>query len=62
MSESELREILQAAQEGENKLKEMSNRATMIAKKWRVKTLNLENNTSENESTPCHLEIKVLSF
>lgn len=49
MNESELREILQAAQEGENKLKNMSDRATMIAEKWRVKTLKLENNTSENK-------------
>jgi hypothetical protein len=49
LNESELREILQTAQEGENKLKEMSDRATMIAEKWRVKTLKLENNTSENK-------------
>jgi hypothetical protein len=50
LNESELREILQAAQEGEKKLKEMSNHATIIAEKWRVRTYKLENNTSENES------------
>ena len=38
LNESELKEILHTAQEGESKLKEMSERATMMAEKWRVKT------------------------
>lgn len=38
LNESELVEILQLAQQGETKLKETSDRATMMAEKWRVKT------------------------
>ena len=49
LNESELKEILHTAQEGESKLKEMSDRATMMAEKWRVKTSKLENNTLEND-------------
>jgi hypothetical protein len=37
-NETELAEILQIAQEGEKKLREMSDRATIIAEKWRIKT------------------------
>jgi hypothetical protein len=37
-SETELTEILKIAQDGDAKLKEMSDRATMMSKKWRVKT------------------------
>ena len=50
LNESELKEILRTAQEGESKLKEMSDRATIIAEKWRVKTSKLENNTLDNDS------------
>jgi hypothetical protein len=38
LNEPELAEILQIAQEGEQKLREMSDRATIIAEKWRIKT------------------------
>ena len=38
LNESELKAILTIAQEGESKLKEMSNRATILSEKWRVKT------------------------
>jgi hypothetical protein len=37
-NETELVEILQIAQEGEKKLREMSDRATIMAEKWRIKT------------------------
>jgi hypothetical protein len=37
-NEAELAEILQLAQEGEKKLREMSDRATIMVEKWRVKT------------------------
>ncbi|KJH69577.1 hypothetical protein UH38_23195 [Aliterella atlantica CENA595] len=43
MHEIELTEILKIAQEGEAKLKDMSNHATTMSEKWRVKT-----NTSIN--------------
>ncbi len=42
LNESELREILKTAQEGENKLKQMSDYATILAEKWRIKTLKPE--------------------
>jgi hypothetical protein len=35
-------EILQIAQEGEKKLRKMSDRATIIAEKWRIKTQSSE--------------------
>jgi hypothetical protein len=38
LNEIELAEILQIAQEGEKKLREMSDRAIIIAEKWRIKT------------------------
>jgi hypothetical protein len=38
MNKIELTEILQIAQNGEAKLKDMSGHATTIAEKWRVKT------------------------
>ncbi|WP_310482209.1 hypothetical protein [Chamaesiphon sp. VAR_48_metabat_403] len=38
LNETELAEILQIAQDGEKKLREMSDRATIIAEKWRIKT------------------------
>jgi hypothetical protein len=37
LNETELIEVLQIAQDGESKLKEMSDYATIIAEKWRVK-------------------------
>ncbi|GFE69717.1 hypothetical protein [Chroococcus sp. FPU101] len=37
---TELTKILTIAQNGETKLKEMSDYATKMAEKWRVKTLN----------------------
>jgi hypothetical protein len=42
LNEAELAEILQIAQAGEQKLREMSDRATIIAEKWRIKTQSLE--------------------
>ena len=50
LNESELMEILQIAQEGESKLKEMSDRATMMAEKWRVKTHTLEKNAPKSDT------------
>ncbi len=50
LNESELMEILQIAQEGESKLKEMSDRATMMAEKWRVKTYTGEQKASKNDT------------
>lgn len=38
LNETEVAEILQIAQEGEQKLREMSDRATIVAEKWRIKT------------------------
>jgi hypothetical protein len=38
LNETELAEILQIAQEGEKKLREMSGRSTIIAEKWIIKT------------------------
>jgi hypothetical protein len=38
LNETELAEILQVAQEGEKTLREMSDQATIIAEKWRIKT------------------------
>jgi hypothetical protein len=43
MNEIELTEILEMTQDGEAKLKDMSDYATAISEKWRVKT-----NTSIN--------------
>jgi hypothetical protein len=38
MNDIELTEILQIAQDGEAKLKDMSDHATTMSEKWRVKT------------------------
>ncbi|AFY91950.1 hypothetical protein [Chamaesiphon minutus] len=54
LNETELAEILQIAQEGEKKLREMSDRATIIAEKWRIKTQSLE-------PTPVKTESKITS-
>jgi hypothetical protein len=46
MNEVELTEILKMAQDGEAKLKDMSDHATTMSEKWRVKTnasINAEN-------------------
>jgi hypothetical protein len=49
-NELELAEILQTAQEGEQKLREMRDRATIIAEKWRVKTQATEQPIVKTES------------
>ena len=49
LSESKLKEILAIAQEGESKLKEMSDRATILSEKWRVKISKPKNSNSEND-------------
>ena len=49
LNESELKKILAIAQEGESKLKEMSDRATILSEKWRVKKSKLKNGNSEND-------------
>jgi hypothetical protein len=51
LNETELTEILKIAQSGETKLKEMSNYATMMAEKWRVKTHTPEENVPQNNAT-----------
>jgi hypothetical protein len=48
--QQDLTEILSIAQEGETKLKEMSDHATIIAEKWRIRTLTSEANTVETDS------------
>jgi hypothetical protein len=50
LNEAELAEILQIAQEGEKKLREMSDRATIIAEKWRIKTQSLDPTPVKTES------------
>ena len=49
LNESELKEILTIAQEGESKLKEMSDRATILSEKWRIKTSELKSSNSKND-------------
>ncbi len=49
LNESELKEILETAKEGEIKLKEMSDRATIIAEKWRVKTAKSAKDISKSD-------------
>lgn len=51
-NELELNEILKIAQDGEKKLKEMSDSATMIAEKWRVKSHTFEKNSLKNKTIP----------
>jgi hypothetical protein len=50
LSETELAEILQIAQDGEKKFREMSDRATIIAEKWRIKTQAPQQTISKSES------------
>jgi hypothetical protein len=50
LNETELAEILQIAQEGEQKLREMSDRSTIIAEKWRIKTQSPEQMLVKTES------------
>lgn len=52
MIEIDLTETLKIAQDGEAKLKSMSDRATTMSEKWRVKTntsISAENIDSEDE-------------
>ena len=50
LNETELAEIMQIAQDGEKKLREMSDLATIIAEKWSVKTQAPEQAISKPES------------
>jgi hypothetical protein len=50
LNEAELAEILQIAQAGEQKLREMSDQATIISEKWRIKTQSLEPTPVKTES------------
>jgi hypothetical protein len=50
LNETELAEILQVAQEGEKTLREMSDQATIIAEKWRIKTQAPEQTSVKTES------------
>jgi hypothetical protein len=52
LNETELAEIMQIAQEGENKLREMSDRATIIAERWRIKTQALDQSIAKNGNNP----------
>jgi hypothetical protein len=54
LNETELAEILQIAQDGETKLKEMSDYATIMAEKWRVKT-HISKKDISREETKIHL-------
>jgi hypothetical protein len=49
-NEQDLTEVLSIAQDGEIKLKEMSDHATIIAEKWRLRTCSLDVNTVETDS------------
>jgi hypothetical protein len=49
-NEQDLTEVLSIAQDGEIKLKEMSDHATIIAEKWRLRTFSLDVNTVETDS------------
>jgi hypothetical protein len=57
MNEVELTGILKIAQDGEAKLKDMSNHATTMSEKWRVKT-----NTSINAEAIHNQDTKVESL
>jgi hypothetical protein len=50
LNESELTEILQIAQDGEMKLRAMSDHATIMAEKWRMKTQTSEKNSPQKVS------------
>lgn len=56
MNEIELTEILKTAQDSEAKLKDMSDHATTMSEKWRVKT-----NTSLKAEDLHHQDTKVES-
>jgi hypothetical protein len=49
LDEAKLNEILQIAQDGELKLREMSDFATIMAEKWRIKTQSSDKNTSQED-------------
>ncbi len=49
LNESKLKEILTIAQEGESKLKEMSDHATILSEKWRIKASIPKNSNSRND-------------
>ena len=49
LNESELKKILTIAQEGESKIKEMSDRATILSEKWRIKASKPKNSNSGND-------------
>ncbi|GEM_PF-1890798 len=53
LKQTELTEILQIAQDGEIKLKEMSDSATVIAEKWRLKTHSIEKNAPKKALLKC---------
>jgi len=57
MNEIELTETLKIAQDGEAKLKDMSDHATTMSEKWRVKT-----NTAINTKNIHHQDPKVESL
>jgi hypothetical protein len=57
MNEVELTEILKIAQDSEAKLRDISDRATMMSEKWRVKT-----NTSINTEDVRHQDTKLESL
>ena len=50
LNETELAEVLQIAQDGEKKLREMSDRATIMAEKWIIKTQASDQTISKIES------------
>ena len=54
LNETELAEVLQIAQDGEKKLREMSDGATIMAEKWRIKT-------QASDQTIAKLESKITS-
>jgi hypothetical protein len=57
LNESELTEILKIAQDEEIKFKEMSDRATIMAEKWRIKTHTIEKNISKSDKVRSQREL-----
>jgi hypothetical protein len=52
--ETQLTEILQLAQEGESKFKTMSDSATIMAEKWRIKSDAFAQSSEENDTANSH--------
>jgi len=62
LNEAELIEVLQIAQDGETKLKVMSDHATSLAEKWKVKAnKSKENFTLKNTEVQFQFNLELVS-